>query len=206
MQAVSGETASSSSVRLLSDQCCSDLKTKQAGSLNLRMSRFNILQTQGLKACLAHSKGGTQINTAYIERFNGTIRERLASLTRKCRHANRHLEPFQWGMYLIGCTYNLCWPHHHLGQTPARVAGLIDRELYLPLCWLEDQPRRREAGIPDSVRFQTKCELATTMVQRLWAAGVPIAWIVADTVYGGNRSLREWCEHQQYAYVLAVPY
>jgi SRSO17 transposase len=83
--------------------------------------------------------------------------------------------------------------------------SLIDRELYLPLCWLEDQPRRREAGIPDSVRFQTKCELATTMVQRLWAAGVPIAWIVADTVYGGNRSLREWCEHQQYAYVLAVP-
>jgi len=35
---------------------------------------------QGLKACLEQSKGGTQINTAYIERFNGTIRERLASL------------------------------------------------------------------------------------------------------------------------------
>src|SRR5450432_392114 len=81
---------------------------------------------QGLEQCLEQSKGGTQINTAYIERFNGTIRERLASLTRKCRHANRHLEPFQWGMYVIGCTYNLCWPHHRLGQTPAVVAGLTD--------------------------------------------------------------------------------
>jgi transposase-like protein/IS1 family transposase len=81
---------------------------------------------QGLKTCLEQSKGGTQINTAYIERFNGTMRERLASLTRKCRHANRHLEPFQWGMYVIGCTYNLCWPHHQIGQTPARVAGLTD--------------------------------------------------------------------------------
>lgn len=43
------------------------------------------------------------------ERFNGTLRERLASLTRKCSHASAHLEPFQWGMYLIDCTYNLCW-------------------------------------------------------------------------------------------------
>jgi IS1 family transposase len=81
---------------------------------------------QGLATCLTQSKGGTQINTAYIERFNGTIRERLASLTRKCRHASAHLEPFQWGMYLIGCTYNLCWTHDQLGQTPAVAAGLTD--------------------------------------------------------------------------------
>jgi hypothetical protein len=81
---------------------------------------------QGLEQCLEQSAGGTQINTASIERFNGTIRERLASLTRKCRHANRHMEPFQWGMYVIGCTYNLCWPHHQFAQTPAVVAGLTD--------------------------------------------------------------------------------
>jgi hypothetical protein len=81
---------------------------------------------QGLEQCLEQSRGGTQITTAYLERFNGTIRERLASLTRKCRHANRYLEPFQWGMYLIGCTYNLCWLHHQLGQTPALAAGLTD--------------------------------------------------------------------------------
>jgi hypothetical protein len=82
---------------------------------------------QGLKACLKQSQGGTQINTAYIERFNGTMRERLASLTRKGRHASQRLEAFQWGMYLIGCTYNLCWIHHQLGQTPAMAAGLTDR-------------------------------------------------------------------------------
>jgi transposase-like protein len=53
---------------------------------------------QGLKACLKQSQGGTQINTAYIERFNGTMRERLAALTRKCRHASQRLWAFQWGM------------------------------------------------------------------------------------------------------------
>jgi len=79
-----------------------------------------------LKACLERSRGGTQINTAYIERLNGTMRERLASLTRKCRHANWRLLAFQWGMYLIGCTYNFCWPHHELEQTPAMAAGITD--------------------------------------------------------------------------------
>jgi transposase-like protein len=83
-------------------------------------------EEKGLQACLEQSQGGTQINTAYIERLNGTMRERLASLTRKCRHANWCLSAFQWGMYLIGCTYNLCWIHHQLDQTPAMAAGLTD--------------------------------------------------------------------------------
>src|SRR5216683_391426 len=40
---------------------------------------------------LQASMGGTVLNTAFIERFNGTMRERLASLTRKCRHAAHRL-------------------------------------------------------------------------------------------------------------------
>src|SRR5512135_3258417 len=78
--------------------------------------------------------GGTVLNTAFIERFNGTMRERLASLTRKCRHAAQRLEALSTGMYLIGCTYNLCFAHHelstskHVGSpcTPAMAAGLTD--------------------------------------------------------------------------------
>lgn len=81
---------------------------------------------QGLQHALEQSHGGTQINTASIERWNGTVRERLAALTRKCRHASQRLEAFQWGMYLIGCTYNLCWSHHQLKQTPALAARLTD--------------------------------------------------------------------------------
>lgn len=41
---------------------------------------------------LAQSLGGSVLNTAFIERLNGTMRECLASLTRKCRHAARRLE------------------------------------------------------------------------------------------------------------------
>ena len=42
----------------------------------------------------------------------------------------------------------------HLGHT------LLDRELYLPRHWVEDRARCQEAGIPETVLFQTKCELA----------------------------------------------
>ena len=47
---------------------------------------------------LAASGGGTVLNTAFIERLNGTMRERLASLTRKCRHAARRLTALESGM------------------------------------------------------------------------------------------------------------
>lgn len=82
--------------------------------------------------------------------------------------------------------------------------ALLDRELYLPLHWVEDRTRCEEAGIPESVRFQTKPELAKQMIERLHQAQVKIDWVVADTVYGNNLDLRTWLENHGYKYVLAV--
>jgi len=85
------------------------------------------------------SNGGTMLNTSYIERFNGTIRERFASMTRKCRHAASKVFAFHTGMYLIGCSYNFCWFHQELSKsiekggvgmpcTPAMASGLTDHQ------------------------------------------------------------------------------
>jgi SRSO17 transposase len=82
--------------------------------------------------------------------------------------------------------------------------ALLDRELYLPLHWVEDRARCEEAGIPGWVRFQTKPELARQMIERLYQAQVKIDWVVADTVYGNNQDLRTWLEDHGYKYVLAV--
>jgi IS1 family transposase len=95
---------------------------------------------------LAQSRGGNVLNTAFIERLNATMRQRLASLTRKCRHAARRLEALETGMYLLGCTYNFCWPHHELSKpthrgsptTPAMAAGLTDH--IWSVCELLSQP------------------------------------------------------------------
>jgi SRSO17 transposase len=81
---------------------------------------------------------------------------------------------------------------------------LIDRELYLPADWIDDPARCREAGIPEPVAFRTKPQLAVGMLQRLLHAGVPIGWVVADSVYGSNPELRAWLESHQLPYVMAV--
>jgi SRSO17 transposase len=83
--------------------------------------------------------------------------------------------------------------------------GLIDRELYVPEDWCADLPRRRAAHIPDTLSFATKPELAKRMVQRAQAAGLPLRWVVADTVYGHSSDLRDFLEEQGYAHALAVP-
>jgi hypothetical protein len=83
---------------------------------------------------LLRSRGGMALNTAFIERLNGTFRERLASLTRTSRHAARRLRALETGLYLIGCTSNGCLVHHELSKashvgspcTPAMAAGLTD--------------------------------------------------------------------------------
>src|SRR5215213_6457953 len=70
-------------------------------------------------------------------------------------------------------------------------AAFIDRALYLPREWTEDSARREEAGVPDGVpeevRFATKGKLAREMLRRVFEAGVPARWGVADTVYGTAR-------------------
>ena len=92
-----------------------------------------------------------------------------------------------------------------LSYVTAQGHGLIDRDLYVPEEWCGDDTRRRSAHIPASLTFRTKPELAQRMVQRAQQAGVPIQWVVADTVYGHSPELRRFLEEQGYAYALAVP-
>jgi SRSO17 transposase len=83
--------------------------------------------------------------------------------------------------------------------------AFLDRALYLPKGWAGDPARRAEAGVPETVRFATKGALARTMLRRAFAAGVPAAWVVGDTIYGTDPGLRPWLEAERRAYVLAVP-
>ena len=81
---------------------------------------------------------------------------------------------------------------------------LIDRELYVPADWIDDQARCQRVGIPARLPFRTKPQIAILMLQRLQQAQVSIEWIVADSVYGGNLDLRVWLETQKQPYVMAI--
>ena len=91
-----------------------------------------------------------------------------------------------------------------LGYTGSRGHVGLDRALYLPQAWTDDRARSRAAGIPDTVAFQTKPQLALAMVARALDAGVPTAWVAADAVYGNDRTFRRALEARGPAYVLAV--
>jgi SRSO17 transposase len=84
-------------------------------------------------------------------------------------------------------------------------AAFIDRELYLPQDWSKDRPRCRAADVPEELPFATKPQLGQRMLERAFAAGVPRAWVVADTVYGGDRRLRMYLEARGQPFVLAIP-
>ena len=51
-----------------------------------------------------------------------------------------------------------------------------------PRSGAEDRERRREAGVPEDVGFQTKPRLAQRMLERALESGVPFGWVAGDEV------------------------
>lgn len=82
---------------------------------------------------LLWSTPGCQVlNTAFIERLNGTFRSRLAVFGRRTRVLARRATTVERGLYVVGTLYNVCSVHHSLrrqdGQrrTPAMASGSTD--------------------------------------------------------------------------------
>jgi len=91
-----------------------------------------------------------------------------------------------------------------LSYASSRGHTLLDRELYLPKSWVDDQECCQEAHVPPEVTFATKPELAMRMLQRTLDASLPVAWVTGDTVYGSAQLLRAHLEARKQAYALAV--
>jgi hypothetical protein len=94
-----------------------------------------------IHSLIENSQGiGGGINTAFIERFNATFRQRLTFLARRTRALARRSQTVESGMYLLGTVYNFCTFHKSLSveiavgymtkykvkRTPAMAAGLTD--------------------------------------------------------------------------------
>lgn len=90
-----------------------------------------------------------------------------------------------------------------LAYASPRGHAFVDRELYLPREWAEHKARRREAGVPAGVAFQTKPQLARTMLERALTHDLVARWVTADEVYGNDRALRLWLEQRRIPYLLA---
>lgn len=91
-----------------------------------------------------------------------------------------------------------------LSVATARASLPIAWRLYLPVEWAESPERRREAGIPEEVQFQTKPQMALEQIQQAVAEGVARGVVLADEVYGSNREFREGLVELKLRYSLAV--
>jgi SRSO17 transposase len=92
----------------------------------------------------------------------------------------------------------------YLTYAGARGHAMIDRELYLPRSWIDDERRCAVAGVPTDIDFMTRPALAAGMVVRALNAGVAARWVAGDEVYGADPVLRAELEARQVGYVLAV--
>jgi SRSO17 transposase len=80
----------------------------------------------------------------------------------------------------------------------------IDRRLYMPDEWIKDTERRNGAGVPETLEFQTKPQMALEMIQEATSAGIPYRWVTGDCVYGDYGDIRQWLEQYEKCYVMSV--
>ena len=80
----------------------------------------------------------------------------------------------------------------------------IDWRLYLPEQWAKDRRRRKKAGVPTAVKFQTKPDIALEQFRAAKAAGVPIGIVLADAGYGNETAWREALDELKLEYCVGV--
>jgi SRSO17 transposase len=76
--------------------------------------------------------------------------------------------------------------------------------LYLPEVWANDHQRRREAGVPEEVQFQTKPEIALQQIRTAVKEQVPRGVVVADAGYGMDSKFRSAVRELGLEYVVGV--
>src|SRR5215207_4059236 len=69
-----------------------------------------------------------------------------------------------------------CQAGAFLAYASAAGMALVDRRLYLPKRWAEDAQRRRQAHVPQGVRFQESWRVGLDLIDRAGAA-LPFGWV-----------------------------
>ena len=80
----------------------------------------------------------------------------------------------------------------------------IDWRVYLPEKWAKDRRRRKKAGVPEELKFQTKPEIALEQIRAAKAAGLPIGMVLADAGYGNETAWREALDEMELEYCVGV--
>jgi SRSO17 transposase len=92
----------------------------------------------------------------------------------------------------------------YMGYVSRREHALVDLRLYLPKEWANKKRRRKKAGVPEAIRFQTRHEQALEMLREKGAL-LPHTWIAGDDEMGRSSKFRGELRALNERYLLAVP-
>jgi SRSO17 transposase len=76
--------------------------------------------------------------------------------------------------------------------------------LYLPETWAEDEERRKAAGVPKEISFQSKWAIALEQIRKAVRDGLATAPALADAGYGDSYDFREGITQLRLRYVVGV--
>lgn len=76
--------------------------------------------------------------------------------------------------------------------------------LYLPEAWAKDAERRKAAGVPGDVVFETKWRIALREIKRLLGEGLPRAPVLADAGYGDTTEFRDGIRALGLSYAVGI--
>jgi SRSO17 transposase len=97
-----------------------------------------------------------------------------------------------------------------LGYASSRGYTLLDRRLYLPQEWVEDEAfaaRRRQCGVPPDIRFQTKPELGGEMIRTvLDEQTLRCRWLTCDEAFGRDTAFLDHGAGSGLWYFAEVPH
>jgi SRSO17 transposase len=91
-----------------------------------------------------------------------------------------------------------------LSITTEKASMPVAFRLYLPESWVEDRKRRKRTGVPDSIQFQTKVEIALDQIRRARERGLPQGVVLADAAYGTDTKFRNELTKLEMTYVMGI--
>ncbi len=94
----------------------------------------------------------------------------------------------------------------HLAYAAKDFAAIVDGDLFLPpKTWAYDLERRRNAGIPDEVKYRPKWRIALDLMKRSIGDGLRMKWLTADELYGRVVEFRRESADLGLLYMVEVP-
>jgi SRSO17 transposase len=114
-----------------------------------------------------------------------------AAVHRQYSPGSRCLENCQIGLFLVYST--------------DRSAMAVDRELYLPRAWEQDEERRLQAGIAPDIRYREKPDILASMARRSIARRSRPEWVVRlQRQSGSSAVLRATLEEFRLPYIVSA--